>query len=374
LYGCPAYGCQYNVREVGFIDVGIESYRLVVSVPEATSADEAAKLKDALDVATVDTNIRCEIVPAGTDANLPVLSNGEGLLISPDGQSKRLSFRAGGRSLAETVPAALEAAICSTTCLQILEKAAGRYGVVLLIEGPQPDGNAAARAEVAAAITQIGAQLEYLPKPIAKGPEMVVLDHASLAREEVLLWALGLEPRDINEPQAAVFYGRGRWIGPLFKGETLAAGYLVRVLSVIGADCECGLDHRWLQGTMLPARWDARLQQIVAEGLGFDPESPMVKMEMVSIVRRGMGGLASSVAPLGYQEIEVGAATSADDAEPNDGVAASLISTVAPPPAMVESVPPSARSSLGTLAVCLGGMVIVVALASAAVLVRARAS
>jgi hypothetical protein len=40
--------------------------------------------------------------------------------------------------------------------------------------------------------------------------------------------------------------------------------------------------------------------------LGFDPESPMVKMEMVSIVRRGMGGAAVPGVAFGYREIEIG--------------------------------------------------------------------
>ena len=57
---------------------------------------------------------------------------------------------------------------------------------------------------------------------------------------------------------------------------------------------------------MLPARWDQSLQQKVAASLGFDPESPMVKMEMVSIIRRGVSGLGDPGVPFGYQEIEVG--------------------------------------------------------------------
>jgi hypothetical protein len=374
LHACPARGCRYNVREVGFIDVGIDPYRLLVYVPETVSADEAAKLKDAWDVATADTNIRCEPVRAGEDANLPVLPSGEGLLVSPDGQSRRLALGAGGPSLSEAAPAAVDAAIQSSTCRQILETAARTYGAVLLIEGPEADRNATAREVVLDAIARIGEQLEHLPKPIAQGPQMVVLDHASVAREETLLWSLGLTPEDINEPHAAVFYGRGRWLGPLFAGEVLTPANLVRVLAIIGADCECGLDHRWLQGTMLPARWDEALGQLVAENLGFDPESPMVKMEMVSIIRRGMGGLPASVAPLGYREIEVGGDAVEADADSGDDTIVSPISPIVPPPAMVESAPPAARMSLRIPAICLGGMIVLVGVASIVVVLRGRES
>jgi len=57
---------------------------------------------------------------------------------------------------------------------------------------------------------------------------------------------------------------------------------------------------------MLPARWDETLQEATAQSLDLDPESPMVKMEMISIVRRGMGGFSYSGVPFGYQEVEVG--------------------------------------------------------------------
>ena len=37
--------CQYNVREVGFIDPGIEPYRLVLYLPENVSASGVPGLK-----------------------------------------------------------------------------------------------------------------------------------------------------------------------------------------------------------------------------------------------------------------------------------------------------------------------------------------
>jgi len=378
LQTCSMRACQYNVREVGFIDMGIEPYRLLVHVPETASPDDATRLRDTLDVMMADTNIRCELVTPGADANLPVLPAGEGLLVSPDGQSRRLLLWTGDQSPGEAAPAAVDAAIRSTTSRQILEKAASCYGVVLLIEGPQAERNADAREAVSTAIAQIGERLEYLPKPIAKGPEMVVLDHASLAREELLLWTLGLTPEDVNEPHAAIFYGRGRWMGPLFLGEVLTAENLLRVLAIIGADCECGLDHRWLQGTMLPARWDEGLQHIVAENLGFDPESPMIKMEMVSIIRRGMGGVAYPGASLGYQEIVVGGDTTDLSAEPNGTTTASDTAPAAPAggpssPALATATEAKpAGMEFAVLAASLGGMAVVVAAVSTAVLLKAK--
>ena len=324
---CPAHGCQYNVREVGFIDVGIEPYRLLVYLPETAPAGETSGLKDALDVTLAETNIRLQLVTAGADANQAatelVKTHGishlpAAIMVSPDGQSLPLALPEKAVSLAQAISAALGDILESPLRRQILEKCADAYGVVLLIEGPEPKANATAREAIATAVREIGAQLEFLPaptksKPISTPPELVVLDRKSMAREQVLLWTLRLKPEDVNQPRAAVFYGRGRWLGPLFDAATLTAGNLAQLLSVIGGDCECGLDHRWLQGTMLPARWDEPLQQKVVQNLGYDPENPMAKMEMVSIIRRGMGGFDYPGVPLEYREIEVG------NAEPEDG-------------------------------------------------------
>lgn len=388
--GAPAYGCQYNVREVGFIDLGVDPYRLLVYVPDTVPPREIDNLKNTLNAMSVEVNVRCEPISVGADANDPALqflpshsteSLPAAVVVSPDGQSRPLALPGGERSLVEAVSLSLEPVLESPTRRQILEKAADSYGVVLLIEGPQAERNVAAREIVSAATSYINSQLAYLPKPIAKGPEVVVLEYPSLAREDVLLWALGLKPQDINEPCAAVFYGRGRWLGPIFKGETLTDEYLARLLAVVGADCECGLDHHWLQGTMLPLRWDQRLQQKVTASLGFDPESPMVKMEMVSIVRRGMGTVGSTPpeVPFGYREIEIGGEAEnspAPSAADSNDVTVTLdeepiVPAVAPTP--IDGLQDDPTPKVGIiLAASLGGMVVLVAAISAVVLLRAK--
>ncbi len=373
LHVQPVYGCRYNVREVGFIDVGVEAYRLFVYLPEGASPDEAARLKETVDIALADSNIRFEPVVVGTDANEPVMefvavhgiaSFPAAVLVSPDGQSMPLSLAAAGDSLGQAVSSAVDHVLHSPARQQIHEKAAEYYAVVLLIEGPQPQANAKAREVISTAIGRIREQLDLLPKPIARPPEMVTLDRQSLDREGVLLWSLGLKPQDINEPCAAVLYGRGRWIGPLFKGDKLTPDPLTEMLLVVGSDCECGLDHRFLQGTMLPVRWDDDLQQKVVKSIGFDPEDPMVKMEMVSIVRRGMGGFEGMDVPLGYREIQVGG-DAAQDAGPMVGA-----NNDSPAPSNPPSEPRG--SEFRILAVSLGGMAVLVAMASMVIVLKAR--
>lgn len=315
LHTCPAHACRYNVREVGFIDLGIDPYYLLAYVPADVNADEVDALRDQMEVSLAETNIRFEPRLADTDPNDPSMQYVKtyeisefpaAVLVSPDGQSRQLTLREEGAELSQKLSAALQGVLHSPKRKTILENCADNYGVALLLEGPDAGENAQAREAIATAIAAIKEQLEFMPKPMGTAPVMVVVEQDALVDEEMLLWSLGLEAADVNAPHAAVLYGRGRWFGPMFRDDSLNADNLTEMLFIIGADCECGLDHRWLQGTMLPARWSERYQAKVAESLGFDPENPMVKMEMVSIIRRGMGGFAYPSTPFGYQEVAVG--------------------------------------------------------------------
>lgn len=305
-----AWACRYNVLEVGFIDSGLEPYQLWGYVPAEMSPEAVSAWCDRIELALMEANIRFEWICPERDSDHPAVEYLQtheitdlpaGMLVSPDGQSLPMPLSDPNVSLEN----ALDSVLVSSTRAEILRKTSTSYGVVLLIEGPDEAPNRQALEAAQTAVTRIDARLEFMPKPIARGPEVVKLAAESVAGEKVLLWSLGLSPADINEPCAAVFYGRGRWIGPLFRGPQITAERLTQILYVIGADCECGLDHRWLQGTMLPARWDEGLHAAAAKTLGFDPESPMVRMEMLSILRRGLGGTSSTEIPFGYREIEV---------------------------------------------------------------------
>ena len=89
----------------------------------------------------------------------------------------------------------------------------------------------------------IAQHMDYLPKEIAKPPVYLVLKRSDFEKERILLWALGLNPADITETHAVVLYGRLRKLGPVISGEDVNEQVLTNFLSVIGADCECGLDQ-----------------------------------------------------------------------------------------------------------------------------------
>lgn len=307
-----ASACRYNVREVGFVDLRIESYYLFGYISDETDSDTVSSFKQAADIGLENSNIEFEIVNIDQQKDHPAMklldsqqekSLPAAVLVSPDGQSYPVPITERDHPFEETLRSAVQDILSSPKREEILKQAIETYGVILLIKGTDDEENKKAKKAASGVIELISSQMDMLPKPIAHPPVLVEMETKSLSTEKILLWSLGLDDAEVSEPRAAVIYGRGRWIGPMFRGEEITEDNLANVLFVIGQDCECGLDHRWLQGTMLPAKWTDKMQASAAENLGFDPESPMIKMEMSLIVRRGSYSYPG--VPFGYREFAV---------------------------------------------------------------------
>lgn len=387
----PAFACRYNVRETGFVDLGIEPYYLFGYVNKDTGGDIVSGFRQTSHAALMDSNVRVEIIDTDQQKGHPAMKYLDSsstqtlpaaVLVSPDGQSLAVPITGGSpepnRPFQETLRSALDHILSSPKREEILQKVAENYGVVLLIEGADDQENKRAKEVASAAIEHISSQMELMPKPIAHPPVQVVIDSKSLAKEKVLLWSLNLDPQDVNEPYAAVLYGKARWIGPLFKGPEITESNLATVLFVIGDDCECGLDYRWLQGTMLPAKWDQKLQARAAESLGFDPENPMIKMEISSIIGRSIGASSYPGVPFGYQELVV-ESESFDDVQQTspDQVEVSPENTTTPKSSTVEPTlepHPLAEgySSFRNAIMILIGLCILVLISGVAILAKAK--
>ncbi len=327
ILGCfevhGAFGCRFTVRETGFVDLGFDPYLLYCYVKSEGGPDVGSNLEEVALGELADSNIRFELINVDKQQDDPAMEHLDlsatvsfpaFVLVSPDGQSLRL--RIGGvQSISEGFRSMLKEVLSSAKREEIVKHCIDTYGVLLLIEGPEEEENKRAREAATAAVERVGSELEYLPKPISHAPALVVVDSNSLGGENVLLWSLGMEAGQVDAPHAAIIYGRARWMGPLFRGEQITEDNLAAILYVVGDTCECGLDRRWLQGTMLPASWGRELQELAAQNLGYDPENPMVKMEIGSII--GRGGVSYSGAGFGYQELVI-------EPEPNSSLEADV--------------------------------------------------
>jgi len=313
--------CRYNVRDVGFADLGSEPYYLYGYVSQSTSVVITSSFQKISSAALMESNIKFETINIDQQKNhlamkyldmWQITSFPAAVLVSPKGQSLLVPVTKPDQPFEQTLWAALDSILSSPKREEIIQQVSKTFGAVLLVKGDEQEENKRVQNAVSGAIQTISMQMKMMPKSIAQPPVTVVIEPESFTREKILLWSLGLDAEKVDKPHAAVLYGRARLIGPLLKGEEITETRLTNILSVVGADCECGLDRRWVLGKMLPVRWDEKIQARAAKALGFDPENPMVKMEISQIIRHSL--ISSGRSPdlnnypdvsFGYREIVV---------------------------------------------------------------------
>jgi len=288
--------CRYNIRDVGAVDLEYDSYYLFGYFDKQTPKEVVSAFEEAASAKLDGANVLGEIINVDEDPAHPAIelakelsieSYPAAIFVGPDRRARVIEIGTTAETVADKLPAALEHLTVSPKRLEIMKAAATTYGVILVIEGKNPAENAAARKAAKAAVDMIADNMDFLPKPIENPPVMITLEPKAFAAEEVLLWTLNLKAAEIEKPHAALFYGRARQLGPVLEPEEVTEDILTNILSLIGADCECGLDRKWMTGQMLPAKWNEKMRAALAESLEFDPDNPMVKMEVSRILRRG---------------------------------------------------------------------------------------
>ena len=88
-----ALACRFNVRDVGFVDLGSEKYRLLIFVPDGTPAAEVESLKSIAYATYLESNVIAKVFTASAAAKgetaqfLPAdLKRAQAVLISADGK------------------------------------------------------------------------------------------------------------------------------------------------------------------------------------------------------------------------------------------------------------------------------------------------
>ncbi|MCK5774883.1 MAG: hypothetical protein KAH25_01845, partial [Bacteroidales bacterium] len=154
---------------------------------------------------------------------------------------------------------------------------------IILIEGRNITENDIARAKVSSACDRIENIMPHMPKQVKRGPKMILVSNGQFEEEKVMLWSLGLD-KTPEHPTAFVVYGKGRIMGDRIDYLEIQKGTVFKLLSIIGADCECGLDRKWILGYQMPIDWPAKTRQNLSDILGFDVDNPMVLTEMSRIL------------------------------------------------------------------------------------------
>ncbi len=298
IISLPLAACRFNVRDIGFIDFGHHRYNLILCHDQDLSASGLDNYLGTFDLYLENTNVLFEVVDmreknptldpqivddirvAGID-NCPAL-----LLRAPDGRITTLPWQLDkgltkfelARRLTELTQSPLRSII-----LKILSET---YAVVLIIEGDNLERNQVLQDMVDIAVKTITNRMSYLPKLIENPPQIITLPPSETAAEEYLLWSLGLDHDKPDNGFVTILYGKGRRLGRTLPYLELNTSLIERYLGFIGADCECTLDRTWLRGHPILYHWTDQLHRQTAANLGFDPEDPVIKMEVSQILGR----------------------------------------------------------------------------------------
>lgn len=287
-----ALACRFTVREIGFADFGKDSYQFVL-FKDARISDADAKLFQTISYAALlDANITVEVIDVQKDPSSPLLDyykkSDDGILpnailVSPEGRVKTIMLD-DAEDFTQTIWDILERLVISPARDELKELVVSSFGVIYFIEGNKQDENRRMRLIVEEAIEEIKLVMNTLPKPVKNPPVILTIKANEKVHEDILLWSLGKEGVENEAPAVALIYGRGRRMGPMLTGDNIRKDVIRNMLRFIGEDCECGLDRSWMLGTMVPLRWDSKLQAAVFEQYGFDADNPMIVSEMSQIL------------------------------------------------------------------------------------------
>ena len=296
----PALFCRFTVRDVAYVDLGDEGYRLYgfIADPDETDLDERfERLATAI---LLDSNIEARLLDP--DGELPedgaeILRALEiqefpvAVLVGPDGALLEVPLTEDGDP-GELAGERVSALIDSPARRRFSSSAVENYCTVLLVSGGDQARDEAARAAVEAAFEQLRGVWDRMPKDVGRPPKLLQVGEP--ATERVLLWSLGIEAERDGSPAVAVLFGRGRRIGPVLEGSAITETALFGILNAAGQSCECELDRSWMRGPRIPLRWDNDLKARAVAFLGFDPENPRIKSEISGILSRGPSADAGS--------------------------------------------------------------------------------
>ncbi len=313
VLGSNAFACRYTIRDIGFVDMQGPTYKIwlvggdadragqakqwlgpsniqVAAIPDGASEHPAVRLAGTESIARTTTESR-RVDKAGLPIHLVLEGPGDRFLYLG---------RASGESEFKSL---INSAVTSPARDKIQRLALETFAFVVSVEtDPQLTVEASSR------LKQFESQL-----PRSIDHPVITLDLTKSQQEErVLLWSLGIDAS--HRPAVTVLYGRGKRMDAPVYGDHLDAKSVALKLAFVGESCECETDRDWVNEPVIPMRWGPDQWEQTRTLLGFDPESPLVKAEVVRIIGKGIrpdeadprkprDDMASIL--LGYREVDV---------------------------------------------------------------------
>uniref|UniRef100_UPI0032180E64 hypothetical protein n=1 Tax=uncultured Draconibacterium sp. TaxID=1573823 RepID=UPI0032180E64 len=282
VFGLNATACRFTVREIGFSILSQDIYTLAVIDAHANPKDEYWQKYHQQNK---DCNIRLEILHPENDSEHPVvvaakdkrLSFPATVLVSPNRRVFVLKDSDFSHNYSRVINSFLRE--------RMRRQYPDVFAVVFWIQGKDATLNEIFAKKVEQECADIENIIPSMPKLVKHGPVAMKVSSNDFLEESLLLWSLGVETQP-EEPIAFVLYGRGRIMGEALNYTQVMDGGLYKYMSMIGADCECGLDKKWMLGNQIPLLWDKVLREYLAKVVDVDVDNPMILAEMSRILAK----------------------------------------------------------------------------------------
>lgn len=323
-------GCPYSFRQAGFVEFDPAVYSVYFVVGDGTATKEALSqwVKEASAELLAESNVAAAAVNVDREPShraaafcksMGITAFPSVLIFRPGGEGMFLAGTPADGVSKNWVWSELQKVISSPAGEEIGRRIVSHWCVVLLVEGEDAGENDRVRSEIASAASRITGLVTETGLVVEEGPHLLTLP-PDCAEDRILLWSLGLTGGK-SGPQAAVLFGRGRRLGPVFEGPSLTASALYDVFYLLGRWCVCTIDRQWLSGRSIPLKWPATFRDEVMRGVRIDVSSPEVRFRIAPGMEwlsgrsvptteaggpRPLGGTEMVAGPLGYTEITLG--------------------------------------------------------------------
>ena len=282
--------CRFTVREIGFSALSQTNYTFVII--DNTTASNATL--EALHTYKKNSNIGVLHLNESVDYNNPIvqLAKNKGVVspsiffLSPNNHIYIIEDNIQDGIKWKQVEKLFKTTVLESPLREKLRIDSEKtFAQVICIDGVDQEKNKDAMQLINIACRELQEIMPLMPKEVAIAPSVLRITEAEFNQERVLLWSLGVDSL-AKEPQAIIIYGRGRVMGNILNYNQIKDSLVFKYLSMIGADCECGLDRKWMLGVQIPMVWDRNCRQNLAVELGFDVDNPTILAEMSRIMSK----------------------------------------------------------------------------------------
>lgn len=303
--------CRFTVREIGFSTLSRSNYILAVLDKGGVSTDSFWK---DVNYRLQNSNIKLEFLNSSKDKDDPVFLEIKNryphvpryVIVSPKGTMLDLSDMEPGVMINQLLH--------SSITDQLSDNFPDVFCILLWIEGVSEYSNLKADSIISSNCESIENVMPHMPKEVGRGPLAIRITAHNFNSERILLWSLGIMEKP-KQPVAFVLYGRGSVMGERVGYKRICNNRLYDLMGMIGLDCECGLDRRWMLGSQIPMLWSAKNRQKLASEVGFDVDNPMILSEMSRIMAQKTVGEQASQGSFEPQIIDMERELGVDEKE-----------------------------------------------------------